>query len=189
MKAPFWSWISPRKRKPASWAVGLLLVYTVVGFLILPLIVRSGAVKQISKRLDRDVSIENVKINPFVLSCTVRGLLIKDKDGEPFVSWDEVFVNFQLSSFLGHAWVFKEISTSKPFVRVQMNKDYTFNFSDILAKFATNAPAVAAPKAPAKPLVLHVERLRIGGASARAGGFHDARAVQAHGRPAVYHAG
>ena len=25
--------------------------------------------------------------------------------------------------FLGHAWVFKEISTSKPFVRVQMNKD------------------------------------------------------------------
>jgi hypothetical protein len=100
----------------------------------------------------------------------VRGLLIKDKDGEPFISWDEVYVNFQLSSFFGHAWVFKEISTTKPFVRVQMNKDYTLNFSDILAKFAATAPA-AVPKAPAKPLVLHVERLHIGGASAALADF------------------
>ena len=158
--------ISPRKRKLALWAFWLVLIYTVVGFLILPPIIRSVAVKQISKQLGREVSIEKIKINPFVLSCTVRGLLIKDTDGEPFVSWDEVYVNFQLSSFLGHAWVFKEISTSRPFVRVQMNKDKTFNFSDILAKFATNAPAAAAPKSPAKPLILHVDRLHIGGASA-----------------------
>jgi len=171
MKAPFWSLISPRKRKLVVWAVGLLLAYTVVGFLILPPIVRRVAMKQISKQLDREVSIEKIKINPFVLSTTIRGLLIKDKDGEPFVSWDEVFVNLQISSLLGHAWVFKEISTSRPFVRVQMNKDYTFNFSDILAKFATNAPAANAPKTPAKPLVVHVKRLRIGGASAALADF------------------
>jgi hypothetical protein len=171
MKAPFWSRISPRKRKLVVWAVGLLLIYTVVGFLILPPIVRSVAVKQISKLIDREVSIEEVKINPFALSTTIRGLLIKDKDGQPFVSWDEVYVNLQFSSFLGHAWVFKEISTTKPFVRVRMNRDYTFNFSDILAKFATNAPARAAPKTPAKPLILHVERLHIGGASAALADF------------------
>ena len=121
---------------------------TVAGFLILPPIVCSVAVKQISRQLDREVSIEKIKINPFTLSTTIRGLLVKDKDGEPFVSWNEVYVNFQLSSFFGHAWVFKEISTSNPFVRVQMNQDYTFNFSDILAKFATNAPVAAPPKAP-----------------------------------------
>ncbi|HEX7619229.1 MAG TPA: DUF748 domain-containing protein [Verrucomicrobiae bacterium] len=170
MKAPFWSLISPRKRRLTIWTVGLLLIYTVAGFLILPPIVRSVAAKQISKQLDREVSIEKIKINPFAFSTTIRGLLIKDKDGEPFVAWDEVYVNLQLSSLLGHAWVFKEISTSRPFVRVQMNKDYTFNFSDIIAKFATNAPA-ATPKTPAKPLVLHVERLHIGGASAALADF------------------
>jgi hypothetical protein len=170
MKAPFWSWISPRKRKLVVWAVGLLLIYIVVGFLILPPIVRGVAVKQISKLIDREVSIEKVKINPFVLSTTIRGLLIKDKDGQPFVSWDEVYVNLQFSSFLGHAWVFKEISTSRPFVHVQMNKDYTFNFSDIITKFAPNAPA-AVPKTPGKPLVLHVERLHLVGASAALADF------------------
>jgi hypothetical protein len=170
MKAPIWNSLSPRKRKLVLWIFGLLLFYTVVGFLILPPIIRSVAAKQLSKQLDREVSIQKVKLNPFALSCTVRGLLVKDKDGEPFVSWDEVYVNFQLSSFFGKAWVFKEISTTKPFVRVQMNKDYTFNFSDLIAKFSTNAPG-AAPKRPSKPLALHVDRLHIVGATAALADF------------------
>src|ERR1017187_6871 len=165
MKAHFWDLLTRRERKIVLWVLGLLLFYTVAGFLILPPIVRHVAVKQISQQLGREVSIKKIKINPFALSTTIRGLMIKDKDGEPFVSWDEVYVNFQLSSFFGHAWVFKEISTSMPFVRAQMNKDYTFNFSDIIEKFASNAPANA-PKTSAKPLLLHVGRLHIRGASA-----------------------
>jgi hypothetical protein len=145
MQASYCSSISRRKRKLAVWALGLLLAYTVAGFLILPPIIRSVAVKQLSKQLGRGVSIEQVKLNPFAFSCAVRGLLIKDKDGQPFVSWDEVYVNLQLSSFFGHAWVIKEVSVSKPFVRVLVNKDNSFNFSDILAKFDTNAPP-ATPK-------------------------------------------
>jgi hypothetical protein len=140
IKFRVWDSLSPRRRKLLFWVVGLLLFYTVAGFLILPPIIRAVAVKQLSKQLDREVSIQKVKLNPFALSTTIRGLLIKDKDGEPFVSWDEVYVNFQLSSFFGKAWVFKEISVTRPFARAQMNKDYTFNFSDLIAKFSTNAP-------------------------------------------------
>jgi hypothetical protein len=144
------------------WIFGLLVFYAVLGFLILPPIVRAIAVKQLSQQLDREVSIEKVKINPFAFSTTIRGLLIKDKDGQPFVSWDEVYVNFQLRSFLGHPWVFREISVTGPFVRAQMNKDYTFNFSDLITKFMpTNAPAT-----PAKPLGLRIYRLEITNATA-----------------------
>jgi hypothetical protein len=170
MKAPVRKSLPPRKRKWLLWIFGLVLLYAVVGFFILPPIVRSVAVKQISAQLDREVSIQQVKLNPFTLSTTVRGLLVKDKDGEPFISWDEVYVNFQLSSFFGHAWVFKEISLTKPFIRAQMNKDYTFNFSDLIAKFSTNAPTPA-PAAPAKPVELHVGRLHIGGATAAVSDF------------------
>ncbi|MGB8368369.1 MAG: DUF748 domain-containing protein [Limisphaerales bacterium] len=157
--------LSPRRRKLLFWVVGLLLFYTVAGFLILPPIIRAVAVKQLSQQLDREVSIAKVKLNPFALSTTIRGLLIKDKDGEPFVSWDEVYVNFQLSSFLGHPWVFKEISVTGPFARVQMNQDGTLNFSDLITKFSTNAPA-APPKEPAKPVVLWIGRLQITNATA-----------------------
>ena len=162
MKLPLWDFLPPRGRKLVRWAGGLLLAYTLLGFLILPPIIRAVAVKQLSKQLGREVSLEKVKFNPFVLSATVRGLLIKDKDGQPFVSWDEVYVNFQLASLFGHPWVFKEVSVTAPFVRVQMNKDYSFNFSDLLTGASTNAP----PKEPAKPLSLRIERLSIARAAA-----------------------
>jgi hypothetical protein len=172
MKARILASFKPRTRKLFYWGLGLVLLYTVTGFLILPPIVRSVAVRQISKQLGREASIQQVKINPYAMSVAVRGLLIKDRDGEPFVSWDEVYVHFRLTSVFGPAWVFKEISVSKPFVRVQMNRDYTFNFSDILTRFATNAPAPpAAPAAPAQPVNVHVNRLHIGGASAALADF------------------
>ena len=165
-----WNLMSARKGKLAFWALSALLLYTLIGFLILPPIVRSIAVKQISQQLGREVSIAKVKVNPFALSATVNGLLIKDSDGEPFVSWEEVYVNFQISSLFSKAWTFKEISTTKPFVSVRLNQDGTFNFSDIIAKFATNTPADA-PRKPAAPLVLHIDRLRIRRATAALADF------------------
>ena len=161
-----WDFLTLQRRKLLFWVVGLLLFYSLNGFLILPPIIRAVAVKQLSKQLNREVSLQKVKLNPFAFSTTIRGLLIKDKDGEPFVSWDEVYVNFQLSSFLGHPWVFKEISMTGPFARVQMNQDGTFNFSDLITKFSTtNAPA-ALPKKPAKPIGLWIGRLLITNATA-----------------------
>ena len=166
-----WYSLSARQRKLIIWAFVLVLTYAIIGFFILPPIIRSVAVKQLAKQLDREVTIQKVKLNPFALSATVDGLLIKEKDGQPFVSWDEVYVNFQLSSFFGRAWAFKEISTTKPFVRAQMNPDGSFNFSDIITKFSTNAAPAAAAKnqAAARPLVLHIDRLHIGRASAALG--------------------
>ena len=167
MKLPFWNSLTPRKRKVVRWSLGLLLAYAVIGFLILPPIIRSVAVKQLSEQLGREVSIEQIKINPFALSTTVRGLRIKDPDGGTLLSWDEFYVNFQLSSLVTRAWTLKEIHILQPHARMQVNWDYTFNFSDLIAKFSsTNAPAKKVASAPSKPLVLHVGKLHIGGATA-----------------------
>jgi hypothetical protein len=163
MKITLWNSLPPRKRKLISWVLGLLFFYAILGFLILPPIIRLVAVKQLSAQLDRKVSIEKIKINPFAPSVTVRGLLILDKDGQPFVSWDEVCVNFQVSSVFMKAWTFREISVTAPYARAVMNPDYTFNFTDLIQKFVTNAPA-AAPKQPSKPLLVRVRRLIINGA-------------------------
>ncbi len=107
-----------------------------------------------------------VKINPFVLSTTVRGLLIKDKDGQPFISWDEVYVNFQLSSF------------PRPSLGVQGNQhDQTVrpraNEQGLHVEFLRPRRQIFDERArrraqatPPKPLALHVGRLQISGAAA-----------------------
>jgi hypothetical protein len=155
-----------RLRKLLFWAIGLFLVYTIVGFFILPPIVRSVAVKQLTQQLGREVTIQQVKLNPFAFSGTIRGVLIKEKNGEPFLSWDEAYGNFQATSLFGHTWVFKELRTSQPFIHVQMNSDGTFNFSDILAKFSTNsAPKPKAPPGPTKQLALRIDQIEVSGAT------------------------
>ena len=106
--------ISPRHKKLLTWTVAVVLFYTVFGFLLLPPIVRVIAVKQLSKHFDRPVEIQKVALNPYMPSATIRGLLIQDKDGTPLVSWDELHMNLQLVSLFSHAWVFKEVSLSKP---------------------------------------------------------------------------
>jgi Domain of Unknown Function (DUF748) len=159
----YWKTLPSRRRKLVLWVVGLVLFYTLFGFVILPFIVKRVAIKQLSTQLDREVTIRSVRINPYVLSGTIRGLLVKDKDGEAFLSLEEAYANFQLSSFFGKPWVFKEIHTTQPYVRVQINKDYTFNFSDLATKFSKPSPA---PPKPSKPIFLHVNLLEIWGASA-----------------------
>src|SRR5215471_3374126 len=149
-----WRSLAPGKRKLIVWAVGLVLFYTVFGFLILPWIVKAVATKQISKLLERETSIRQVRINPYVLSGTIRGFLIKDKDGQPLLSFEEAYANFQLVSFFGKPWVFKDVWTVKPYCRIQINPDYSLNFSDLLKKFSK--PSTTAKKKAAKPLYLHI---------------------------------
>lgn len=154
---------SSRLRKWLLWSAGLILFYTLFGFFILPLIIRAVAVKQLGKELHREATIEKVKLNPYALSLTIRGLKIIDRDRETLFAWDEFYVNLQLASFFGHPWVFDEIALVNPYARVQVNKDYSLNFSDILAAHVgTNA----APKStkPSRPLAARVRLLRVEGA-------------------------
>ena len=144
------------------WTAAGVFLYTVLGFFVLPAIVRVIAVSQLSKHLDRPVTIQKVRLNPYSLSATIRGLLIEDRDGAPLLSWDEVYVNLQLTSLFTHAWVFKEVSLTQPFVRVQIQKDYTLNFSDIVARLSPTVPS--RPAEPSRSHSWRINRLHLTGA-------------------------
>ncbi|HWW01268.1 MAG TPA: DUF748 domain-containing protein [Candidatus Acidoferrum sp.] len=154
---------SSRARKWLLWGAGLIVFYTIFGFLILPLIIRALAIKQLGKELHREATIEKVRLNPYAMSLTIRGLKIKDRDNETLFAWDEFYANLQLASFFGHPWVFDEIALVNPYARLQVNKDYSLNISDILAAHAgTNAPPKKA--APSRPPAGRVRLLRVEGA-------------------------
>src|SRR5258705_10551607 len=94
MNVPIINTLPRRRRRILVWTAGVLLVYTIVGFLVLPHVIRAIAVKRLSKELDRPVTIQKVRLNPSTLSATVRGLLIKDRDARPLVAWAEENVSF-----------------------------------------------------------------------------------------------
>ncbi len=134
----------------------ILAVFALVGFFAVPPILKSVLVKQLSTALHRDVSIREVRFNPFALSVTVRGLAIKEPKGaETFASLEELYVNLETLSLARWAVVVSEFRLTKPFLRVVHRPDQSYNFSDLLQSRETQ------PTAPAKPLRFSVNNIQI----------------------------
>ncbi|MCX7857899.1 MAG: hypothetical protein N2513_07995 [Deltaproteobacteria bacterium] len=54
-----------------------IALFSVLGFFILPPILKSVLTKELSRALNREVSIRKIKVNPYVLSLTAMGLRLK----------------------------------------------------------------------------------------------------------------
>src|SRR5689334_24758723 len=71
----------PRVRKLALWVGALAALYAVLGFLVAPPIVRHQLEQVLAQQLGRKVMIEQVRINPFALSASIRNFALKERDG------------------------------------------------------------------------------------------------------------
>jgi hypothetical protein len=130
--------------KPSLWVGALFLVYVLFGFLVLPSIVKTQLLKRLPGITKRQVAIRQVRFNPLVLSLTIRGLSLTEPDGQVFASWEELYVNFQLSSLFRLAWTFDEIGLKKPYGHVVLFKDGRFNFANMVEDAGPPQPAKTA---------------------------------------------
>jgi uncharacterized protein involved in outer membrane biogenesis len=152
--------IRPRAKKILIGFVIFFVVFTLVGFFVLPPVLKSILTKELSKNLHREVTINQIKINPYTLSITARGLMVKDRaSAETFVSCDEIFLNLQSLSVLRMALILREIRLTKPYIRVTRNQDLSYNFSDLLEKKESTATEKAKPKP--KPLRFSLNNISI----------------------------
>jgi hypothetical protein len=129
-----------------------LVIYAVIGFLIVPAIVKWQLRKQLPALTQRVAVVETVRMNPFALSLTVRGLALTETNGTPFAAFDELYVNFQLSSLFRQAWTFREIRLTHPTANVLRLADGSFNFSNLAS---AETPPATNPPSPPPPLLIH----------------------------------
>jgi len=97
-------------QKLALWASLFFVFYTIFGFLIVPQILKKVAGKQLTQILQRDVSIGQIKFNPYSLLLTINEFNIKEKtSGKTFFAFDQVIVNLQVSSIFRLGPVVREM--------------------------------------------------------------------------------
>ncbi len=148
--------------KRRKWAVvaAVLLAYGLVGFFVLPPIVKSQAEKRLSSELGRTVTLGKVSLNPFLLSVAIEGFDVREKNPETsFLGWDRLYVRFDALRSVAGAWVLGDVNLQGFHAGVVINPDGSFNFSDLLAKFA--APK-GDPGKPGRPVL--VGHMEVGGA-------------------------
>ena len=123
----------PRSQKFILAALLGVLLYTLIGFLVLPPIVRAVAVRQLHKVLQREVRIEAVRLNPYTLSATVRNMVVLEPDGKNrMAAFRELYVNLQSVSLFRWAPVVKEFRLDGLYGALELHKDHRWNFSDLL---------------------------------------------------------
>jgi hypothetical protein len=149
-------------RRFLLWSAVALVVYAIIGFLILPPILKPVLVKRLSEALHRPVAIRAIRINPFALSARVEGFSMQERGGAgPFVSFEELYLNLQAASLYRRGPVLREILLRSPSVTLIRNEDGTYNFSDLLGG---SAPA-AKPSERGAPLRYSLNNIRVVGGS------------------------
>ncbi len=123
----------PVVRKGLIAAFSAFLLYTVFGFLALPAILKSRLPKALSAALHRNVSVKEIRINPFVLSATVRGLEISDRGAAAtWISVAEIYANVQLASVFRGGPVLRELRVVRPYANIVRRADGSYNFTDLM---------------------------------------------------------
>ena len=131
----------PRTRKIAIWFVAIVIAIGVLGALVAPLLLRGKLAAVLSDKLHRTVTIEQIRINPYAMTVTVRGFLMKERQSPATaVSFDEVYVNLELESLFRLAPVLKAVRLAKPYVNLVRNENLKYNFQDLIDEFTSGPP-------------------------------------------------
>ena len=131
----------PRTRKIAIWIVAIFIAIGVLLGLVAPPLLRGKIASELSNKLHRQVSIEQIKFNPYTMTAAIRGFLMRERQSEtPAVSFDELLVNLELASIFRLGPVIKELRLTKPYVNLIRNDDRKYNFQDLIDEFTSGPP-------------------------------------------------
>lgn len=161
-----------RRRLLARLGLGagaLAVLYVFLGFLLAPRLVKGAIEEKGSAALHRAVTVAEVKVNPLVLSVTVRGLAVAEPAGGNLASWESLYVRLAPWKVLAGDVGIAEIVLVKPAAALGLDAKGRLTIQDLLDPDPA-APAPAAGKEKQPALGLALDRLEIDQATLT---FHD----------------
>lgn len=142
---------APRLLKISFWLLVAYLLYALILGAIAPAVALAIAPEKLTALLGRQVSVSQLKLNPFILRLRIDGVEVAGKEGEaPLLAVDhvEAQVNFW-QSLVNRAWCVDHLLLDGVSGQVsrQVNAagEVGFNFDDIVKRLATTPEQAPAP--------------------------------------------
>ncbi|HXV75378.1 MAG TPA: DUF748 domain-containing protein, partial [Candidatus Polarisedimenticolaceae bacterium] len=122
-----------RRRWLVAGAV-LFACYTVGGFFVVPRIAEQQVVAAFDETLGLGASVGRLRTNPFSFTIRANDFVLRDPTGDELLGFDELFVNWQLSSLFRWAWTFKQVRLAGPRVVVIVEPDGSLNLRALVPR-------------------------------------------------------
>jgi hypothetical protein len=152
------------------WILAVVALYTLVGFVVIPMVAKHELPKQTRELLKCESSVQSIRFNPYTFNVRVRGFSISDRKGEPLASAQEIFVNFAPWPLTKKQVVLEEVRVIAPTFAFRLRADSSMNVMD-LVPVTPSAPAKAGAKEEPEEMVVRVDRASIAGGTVE---YHDA---------------
>ncbi len=123
------------------------IIYTVLGFWLVPRLVRSNLVGFASEQYHRTLTVGDIRFNPYNLVLEIRTLSLPDADGHQLLGFERLMLNFDISSVWKFGASFAAVELEQPFARVNVRRDRTLNLLD-LTHLANPGPPSASDETP-----------------------------------------
>jgi len=133
------------------------LLYSIIGFLVVPTVLKNTLEKKLSESLKRSVTIETIQINPYLLKVSVNNFLVKNRAGDNhFIAFDQLFIDLEAISLFKRALVIKTLTLAGPKVNLARFNDLSYNFSDL-----TESSSSPKGKTASKPFLFSLNNIEI----------------------------
>jgi len=153
----------PRVLRPRTLliATAAIALYSLAGFLLTPYLLKRQLTQFVGDSLQRQLTIEEIRFNPYTLRMEVDELGLREGNGAALLGFDRLVVDFDLSSLWERAWTFAEISLEKPELTLAIDAQGETNLGRLIDDLPAGAgPAPDASEAPPARLLVH--QLHIG---------------------------
>ena len=154
------SWIK-RHRVLLGVGSGLVGLYALIGFLLLPYIVKAHIIPAAAERLNHPIVVQEVGLNPFTLSIRINGLEVREQDQTPIFGFEELFVDLRATTLFLQAVAFDEIRLKMPFVAAKVNRAGQLNLLALIPPPREPSAETPPPTAPTQRMPVDIASLSI----------------------------
>src|SRR5574337_1985899 len=142
--------------------VGLIALYALIGFVLLPYLIKSYVIPTVSEQIEHPIVLREAAFNPFVLSLRLTGLEVREQNQAAMLGFEELFVNLRVTTLFFQKVAFDEIRLVMPFVAARVSPQGKMNLVSLAPPPAETAQPPAPPSGePKTMLAVEIELLEI----------------------------